>query len=527
MVSSPYESNYQESYDDVYKCVMGVSPPRGGSRAVEGGKAIASGGYGCVLRPAIRCDGEPSRQEGAISKLLTKDAAVEEMDDIETALEVIRKIPNYEKYFAVTGYRICMPAKLENEDRKKFNEHCSEPLGLTTKDFNRKRASELRAIISPDLGTDVSKSLKDLLAKPPKDLKRFLGKFNMVAADFLENGIAQLQKHNYYHSDVKPQNMMTSVNKSSLADSFNYIKLIDFGLALPPNANADAVNSSLLFNFPFTSEFFDTANARSLNRKINRSIIDGKLSEELLESARHVFFTSMHGHAPYILEVGQSAFNMTNEEYREYISRVWAAYVLAAVKSSIEHMGSKEIRFSREPYWKVVYRFNLDVWGFLTTFLLLASYANRNGKRNIAEVYLDRIVTKFLYNPVYGGKKIPINQVSSELRSIAREFGYSSHNDTPAKKTTLKTITNLDDRLTLVDLTGKRCPKGYIRHKTLKSKCVKRTISVKKLGKPKTTKQSMKRVSRKSTMTSPPHRKRCPLGYRRHATKKNKCVRQH
>jgi hypothetical protein len=36
---------------------------------VSGGKAIASGGYGCVLRPPLKCKGDVKPQEGMISKL--------------------------------------------------------------------------------------------------------------------------------------------------------------------------------------------------------------------------------------------------------------------------------------------------------------------------------------------------------------------------------------------------------------------------------------------------------------------------
>ena len=539
MVNSPYESNYQESYNDIYECVMGVSPPKGGSRSAKGGKAIASGGFGCVLRPAIRCDGENSRKEGSISKLLTKDAAIQEMKEISDALAIVKKIPNYAKYFAVTDYNMCVPGQLTNEDKKRFNYECADPLGITTKDFNRRRFSDVRAIISPDLGTDVSKSLKSLLSESPTDLKLFLGKFNVQAAEFLENGIFQLQKHHYYHSDVKPQNMMTDLNVNEITRSFNYIKLIDFGLALPKNATAKDVNTSFLFNFPFTAPFFDTSNAQSLNRKINRSLVDGKLNQkarkllmkELRSYARYLLYTSRHGHVPYILDIGPTAYNMTQSQFSEFIVELWSEYVLAAVVATIQKVKqtNKHTYFSRQPYWDSVYKHNLDIWGFLTSFLILTSYANRYGHSAIGSVYLERIVKKYLYNPVYAGKKIPVKEVCDDLRQIAKEFGFSI--DTKpvklgTKKKTLKTIVGFDNNLGVIDLLGKRCPSGYVRHKTIKNKCVKKAITVKKLDKSSASEAKTIKTSRRSSITLTSKRQRCPRGYRKHKTHKNKCVRK-
>ena len=35
----------------------------------KGGKVLASGGFGCVFSPALRCEGETKRATGKISKL--------------------------------------------------------------------------------------------------------------------------------------------------------------------------------------------------------------------------------------------------------------------------------------------------------------------------------------------------------------------------------------------------------------------------------------------------------------------------
>jgi len=436
MTQSPYEPAYQESFEEVYKCVMGESLPKGGGRTVEGGKAIGAGGYGCVLRPAIRCKGEETSQQGYISKLLTIDAAKEEMSEIDDAFLVIKDIPNYEKYFAVTDYRMCIPANLTKEDKKDFKYMCEQPLGLTAKEFDKRKNNEVRAIISPDLGLDVRQSLKMLFSNSSEqNIRKYLAKFNLKAADFLENGLSQLQKHDYYHSDVKPENMMTKLNLKSVSESFDYIKLIDFGLALPINASASDVNDSMLMNFPFTAPLFRSDVTQSINRKINRSLVNGKfdnlakqtLKKQLKDYASYLFLTIRTGHTSYIMEIGPTAYNMSKGEFIDYLLEIWSEYVLEAITTTLRvtknnSTNHDEIRFAVQPYWENIYKYNLDVWGFLTTFLILASYANKNGHTKIARLYLKRIVKKYLYNQKYGGQKIPVNAICNELRNLSKEL---------------------------------------------------------------------------------------------------------
>ena len=37
----------------------------------KGGKVLASGGFGCVFSPALKCQGKTKRAEGKISKLMS------------------------------------------------------------------------------------------------------------------------------------------------------------------------------------------------------------------------------------------------------------------------------------------------------------------------------------------------------------------------------------------------------------------------------------------------------------------------
>jgi hypothetical protein len=47
----------------------------------KGGKVLASGGFGCVFSPALKCEGESKRAKGKISKLMSEKHATEEYEE--------------------------------------------------------------------------------------------------------------------------------------------------------------------------------------------------------------------------------------------------------------------------------------------------------------------------------------------------------------------------------------------------------------------------------------------------------------
>ena len=89
----------------------------------KGGKAIASGSYGCVFRPALKCKGssEAGRHSG-VSKLMYTTDANDEMDEMKPILETVKRIPGSEKFFAVSDINMCSPDSLNDSDKEKFNE---------------------------------------------------------------------------------------------------------------------------------------------------------------------------------------------------------------------------------------------------------------------------------------------------------------------------------------------------------------------------------------------------------------------
>ena len=52
----------------------------------KGGKVIASGGYGCVFSPALKCKGSSKRENNKITKLMTERHATDEYNEINSII---------------------------------------------------------------------------------------------------------------------------------------------------------------------------------------------------------------------------------------------------------------------------------------------------------------------------------------------------------------------------------------------------------------------------------------------------------
>ena len=86
---------------------------------IKGGKVIASGGFGCVFSPALKCKNK-KREKNKITKLMTEKHALAEYNEVMNIKKKLDKIPNYGDYFLIKDFNLCEPAKLTSEDLINF-----------------------------------------------------------------------------------------------------------------------------------------------------------------------------------------------------------------------------------------------------------------------------------------------------------------------------------------------------------------------------------------------------------------------
>jgi hypothetical protein len=124
-------------------------------REMFGGSVIASGGFGCIFKPSIKC-GNTSSNDDSISKLMLKKYAKHEYNEIQKYKKMLRNIPNYSDYFLVEGFTLCKPKELNKQDLTDFDKKCS---ALTKKNYSESTVNnqidELMSLNMPYGGVDI------------------------------------------------------------------------------------------------------------------------------------------------------------------------------------------------------------------------------------------------------------------------------------------------------------------------------------------------------------------------------------
>ena len=90
----------------------------------KGGKVLASGGFGCVFTPALKCNDSNTRENNKVSKLMETKYAIEEYETINNIKRLLDTINNYQDYFILDA-NLCEPSKLTESDLVDYNSKCS------------------------------------------------------------------------------------------------------------------------------------------------------------------------------------------------------------------------------------------------------------------------------------------------------------------------------------------------------------------------------------------------------------------
>ena len=184
----------------------------------KGGKPVNSGGFGCIFKPPLKCSNS-SPPGNYVSKLMTKEDAIEEFENIKQFEQILNKIPNYGNYFLVKNISLCTPAKLSKKDLKDFDKIC---MNLDSKTYNKDnindKLSSLGLINIPDAGVDLNTSLHNMIS-----LLKGLSISTTCLLNYYKMQFSHEQTR-IYHNDIKPTNIMIDSETDS-------IKIIDYGIS--------------------------------------------------------------------------------------------------------------------------------------------------------------------------------------------------------------------------------------------------------------------------------------------------------
>ena len=432
-------------------------------RTKKAGKAVASGSFGCVFRPPLRCKGEKNRPGSAdkpmISKLMMKHEALEEYTIIQNVKKIVKDIPNYSDYFVVDDITMCDPEELDDEDKENAVKECSSSLmlgrGETTIPANK--LSQTAVITAPDMGIDIHKSF----AQMSKDYDNYKGsdKFSLVSKNLkkintqivklLKNGVTPMIHKGIYHNDLKPQNIMTSY--SSLEDvenNFNYAKMIDFGLLKQISQKADSkhivdsVMSVLMFNGLIYNLVFDESLLElftqvfefiypDFNTRYDEMVKDlqtGQLQKKLLKAfiigVEDQLTWQPHWKSLLVL-YRWCVYNYSRKIRNQFVQQV--ANILVTAFLEIIDTNSiikkdRNIDYRIKDYFNDVIRHNIDAVGVVTSYYnicltLLSKQEIKENMKDVVTAYAD-LLYEYMFSPLYAQEAISIPELVKKIENI-------------------------------------------------------------------------------------------------------------
>ena len=218
----------------------------------KGGKVLASGGFGCVFTPALKCKDTNSRENNKVSKLMETKYAIEEYETINNIKRLLEPIKNYQDYFILDA-NLCEPAKLTESDLVDYNKKCSAlQKGKITKANINTKVDKLMILNLPYGGIPVDDYIYQ------EDGFDKLYEVHLSLISLLKNGIIPMNQQNVYHNDIKDSNVLVEKVHGEEIKS----RLIDWGLASEFNYRIKDIfltnwrNNPFQYNVPFSSIIF-------------------------------------------------------------------------------------------------------------------------------------------------------------------------------------------------------------------------------------------------------------------------------
>jgi hypothetical protein len=352
------------------------------TRRKHGGKVIGSGGYGCVFRPALRCNGTRKRASKTISKLMLNKHVKREYMEITKYLPILQKIPNYKNYFIIEGANICQPAPLTRDDLDNFDVKCKV---LRKRDINstniNKNLDKVSSLNLQDGGVELGTYIySDLSLDGMKDL-------NGRMIQLLVNGILPMNKYHVYHADIKEANIVVDTSK--------YVRLIDWGLSMytPNGKNIPSVlqDKPFQYNLPFSIILFNNTFKTMYStflKTMPTSNLDNNSVGGFLKTYIEKWNTKRgKGHIKTIISIWSDITGKQNIQETiiiPYLSAILLEY-------------TRNGQFDTIGYFKNVFLKLIDLWGFIICYSAFLETGYKNEKiNNLVINYLYRTPTEII-----------------------------------------------------------------------------------------------------------------------------------
>jgi hypothetical protein len=392
----------------------------------DGGKIIASGGFGCIFKPALLCEnGSKNREANKISKLMTIKHATEEYKQIQKFKKILHVVPNYQNYYLLNNFSICKPLPLTSEDLINYDSKCKAltKKNIKTKNIN-KSLSKILAVNMPDGGINVENYIKQNFVSAKLIL------LNNSLINLLINGILPMNRLNVFHGDIKEANVLVESENADFKT-----RLIDWGLSfIVEGDQVKGIPKKLYrrpfqYNVPFSSVLFNKEFLKQYNSFLSLNLNPDYFS--IREFVINYIFIWNEirgpGHLEAINEIfmelaGNELSSIKNKKIKNHlIEYEFTYYYIVEYLSKILEKYTNNGELNLIEYLNTYFLKNLDIWGFVTIYLSLFEilYKHFNELNQFQMQFINKIkyiIIKFLYQDPL--QVIPIEALVKELKGI-------------------------------------------------------------------------------------------------------------
>ena len=393
------------------------------SKILKGGKVIASGGFGCIFKPALKCKGKDERAKDGITKLMKKKYTARENESIMKYKKLLDKIPNYSKYFLIDGFTTCEPDTLVEEDLENFDKKCSalKKMDITSKNVNAS-LDKLTALNMPYGGVDVG----DYIENVNVDFKKMVD-LNNALINLLVNGIIPMNQAHVLHCDIKEANILVKEEENGAVAT----RLIDWGLSTTYTAEKKVplplFDRPFQYNVPFSNVIFNDKFSQMYSDFLKKTPNPSFLLIRSFVVNYVVFWMDDRGpgHIKTINDIFKEFFenSITNVEptYKEELIQFdYTFYFIIEYIAQILFAFTKDNKFNSMEYFSTVFIKNIDVWGFIMVYLpILEKLYDHYDELSESEIkIIDKIKNIILFAIESSAKPIDIDKLVERLKEL-------------------------------------------------------------------------------------------------------------
>jgi hypothetical protein len=393
----------------------------------KGGKVLASGGYGCVFSPALKCKGESKRASNKISKLMSEKNAKHEYEEINSIKWKLDTIKNYKNYFLIYDATLCNPSKLTTTDLEDYSSTCTAlPKDNITKTNINSNLDKLMSLNMPNGGLPVD----DYIHQDGSFEKIY--NLNNCLINLLKKGVVPMNEKNIYHCDIKDSNTLVDTYSESMKT-----RLIDWGLATEYIPFKDEPfpktwrNRPLQFNVPFSVIIFSD----SFVEKYTTFIKDGGLIDEIQIKPFVIDYINFWlkergaGHYKFINEImfnffSHSLTSVSPDSKPNIIeTQITMDFIVNYIVNVLIHFTKfrENGTLTLRDYLDNVFIKIVDIWGFINIYLPIVELLSNNYEsltKNELKIFnqLQFIFVEYLYNPRH--EPIDMNMLYRDLKDL-------------------------------------------------------------------------------------------------------------